>query len=269
MATCKNTHRKPVTDAETLAKQANELKWDYHTWWIIFAMFFMVSASIIIFLLRPGTLESRIANADTPSLLLEGYAVWYQMFKSFYTLIVPFVPVFGLLALVFYLITARSPVYESAKMKIRILGIPLTEPVLVILMEIFFSFVLISLFLDVQPYKQYKDLMADVAVQEGRLESTQVYMNDNYEKAGFAACRPDAPKPVTAYSVINAVRDDNRPNTWYRVYVPDCLDFTLDTEHLFNENKSVDWNSEHTTVYLITYTPNYHLVTSIEVYRDT
>ena len=47
--------------------------------------------------------------------------------------------------------------------------------------------------------------------------------------------------------------------------MPGIMDFTLDTEHPYDENRDRLWNEQNAAWYHITYTPNLHFVVSVEV----
>lgn len=88
-------------------------------------------------------------------------------------------------------------------------------------------------------------------------------MSPTMESTGYIRHSEDYPKNLICYSVTGTNKSG-----WTGIYVPDFSDFEPDREHLYNENKSIEWNDTHATTYRVTYTPNYHLVISIEiVYR--
>ncbi len=67
------------------------------------------------------------------------------------------------------------------------------------------------------------------------------------------------PTPLTRYGAIG-------PDTggeWVQIYVLPDLDFSLDPEALYNENKSILWNEEHAAQYQVSCTRNFHFVTGI------
>lgn len=66
-------------------------------------------------------------------------------------------------------------------------------------------------------------------------------------------------QPTTRYGIIG----DDTGGKWVQVYVPNVMDFSLDQDRLYDENQSIQWNSEHARRYQVSYTSNFHLVVEI------
>ena len=89
-------------------------------------------------------------------------------------------------------------------------------------------------------------------------------MNKNYASAGFANHGQNYPMPLTAYRALPVSPSDEMPFSWFSIYVVSgCSDFAPNKEHFYNENQNTDGNAENAAVYRVTYTPDFHLVTSI------
>lgn len=67
-------------------------------------------------------------------------------------------------------------------------------------------------------------------------------------------------QPTTRYGIIG----DDTDGKWVQVYVPNAMGFSLDQDRLYDENQSIQWNSEHARRYRVSYTSNFHLVTEIK-----
>lgn len=108
----------------------------------------------------------------------------------------------------------------------------------------------------------YQQAGADIAqLETGTLEEATVWVSPKTRQAhvpGPYSSSRDS-DGLTRLGIIGGVVG----NRWENVYVPDAMGFTLDQEHLFNENYSIDWNEEHARQYHVTYTSAFHLVVDI------
>lgn len=68
------------------------------------------------------------------------------------------------------------------------------------------------------------------------------------------------PTPLTRYGAIG----EDTGGTWIKIYVLPDMDFALDPDALYNENKSILWNQEHATQYQVSCTHNFCFVTDIQ-----
>ncbi len=246
-------------------KEARKLQWKYTQWLLYFIFAFLAAAVAITLVLQPATLRSYIADADTAALLLQGYAGWYKLLEKTFLISSVLTAVFGLSALVFYVVTFNSPKYEACKLRFKKKGIPVTELGLVLLLGLFCCFVLSAVTADINPREKYQRYLEDIsAIEERDLLSVDVYLNQNYTSAGLANHGQNYPMPLTAYRVLPVSPSDETPSSWFSVYIMSArVAFTPNQEHFYNENQSTDWNAENAAVYRVTYTPNCHLVTSI------
>lgn len=246
-------------------KEARKLQWKYSQWLIYFIFVFLAAAVAITLVLQPATLRRYIADADTAALLLQGYADWYKLLEKTFLFSSVLTAVFGLAALVFYLATFNSPKYQACKLRFKKNGIPVTELGLVLFLGLFCYFVLSAITADINPREKYQLYLEDiVAIEKRELLSVDVYLNRNYTSAGLANHGQDYPMPLTVYNARPVSPSDETPSSWFNVYVVSGhFDFTPNKEHFYNENRNTDWNAENAAVYRVTYTPNYHLVTSI------
>lgn len=208
--------------------------------------------------LNSATLEWLIGDADTPVRLLEGYARWYLLLEvmSFVTIIV--VLVFGIIAIIFQAKQKRNPKYREVVAYWTGSGLPsrgwMTEPTSLIVVFCGFMVFIFMMMMDINPLESYKMYKEDItAIEEGNLEEDVVFLYPDYKVKGI---KKDYPETVAWYKT-----------TGCDVYVPLFFDFTMDMEHVFEIGHSVAWNEENAAKYHITYTPNYHLVASIEVIK--
>lgn len=68
------------------------------------------------------------------------------------------------------------------------------------------------------------------------------------------------PELLTRYGAIS----QETGGEWVRIYVPEGMDFALDPDRLYDENRDTCWNGEHAQQYRVEYTPNLCFVISAE-----
>ena len=68
------------------------------------------------------------------------------------------------------------------------------------------------------------------------------------------------PTTTTRYGIIS----EETGGEWVRVYVPDDVDFALNADRLYDENRSIAWNWENAQMYAVAYTSQLHLVVHIQ-----
>lgn len=68
------------------------------------------------------------------------------------------------------------------------------------------------------------------------------------------------PELLTRYGAIS----EETGGEWVQVYVPEGMEFSLDPDRLYDENRDTCWNGAHAQQYLVEYTPNLRFVTSTE-----
>lgn len=242
-------------------KERGNLKWRYHQWHLYFLFSLVIGVAAILLTLMPSALDRLIADADTPALMLKGHADWYLSLLAVGALATIIPAGFGIKAFIFYAVNHSNPKYESVKFRIRVNHIPMSELGLVVLIWILFLFIP-AMIVDINPLEQYQKYMEDVAaIEEGNLKTLDGQIEKGYERDGFAKHGQDYPVPFRRY------RTYDPDSGWISVYVPDFLDFTADSEHPYKESQSVEWNEDHAATYRMTYTPNFHLATSMEILR--
>lgn len=98
-------------------------------------------------------------------------------------------------------------------------------------------------------------------IESGRLSEVTVWLSPKSRPARLPGPYSSGqPEPVTRYGGIS----HETGGKWVHFYVPDCLNFSLDKNTLYNENRSVAWNEKHSRRYLIRYTQNFGLVVLVE-----
>lgn len=241
------------------------LKWQYTQWLIYFLLSFIIFLTAIIIILNPDTLKRYIAGANTPVLLLKGYADWYKLLETACVIIIPFIAISGVLALIFYIKNRKNPKYASVKMRVRANGIPFSELRLVIFMILFFYYILSVMLSDLAPHEKYQNYMDEItALHEGNLITEEVWIHQETYKTGFALHGQNYPKPLTEYRILAFPNSDGKTGGWHSIYIPDFFTFTPDMEHPFKESQSLEWNMQYAAAYRVTYTPEYKLIISIE-----
>ena len=102
---------------------------------------------------------------------------------------------------------------------------------------------------------------ADLAqVESGFLVEATVWISPKTRPAALPGpfAGPLA-QPAARYGIIG----DDTGGKWVQVYVPNAMEFSLDQERLYNENRSVPWNLENARQYRVRYTSNFHFVTEV------
>lgn len=109
---------------------------------------------------------------------------------------------------------------------------------------------------------QLSQANADLAqIENGQLQEVTVWLSPKIHKSHLPGpYTKGQPEPVMDYGGIS----DDTNGRWVHFYVPDCLNFSLDQNALYDENESIAWNEENARQYTIRYTENFHLVASVE-----
>lgn len=98
-------------------------------------------------------------------------------------------------------------------------------------------------------------------IESGRLSEVTVWLSPKSRPARLPGPYSSGqPEPVTRYGGISC----ETGGKWVHFYVPDCLNFSLDPQALYDENKNIAWNKKHARQYLIRYTENFGLAVSLE-----
>ena len=253
---------------DTYGNEERNLRWEYLKWMFYLLVAFLASEVAMLFFLYISSIVESNAIMDTPILILKWRCNWSLMFTVTLLLPIPLMAFFGVKAIIFYIANYKNPKYEQVKIRAHVYGMPITvtELSLVIIMALFWIFIIYAMFTDIAPLQQYQECKEDIAaIDRGNLVSTEVFFSPNSKKAEPAEQEQDHSDPLMRYTVINKRKSDSKTSTWYQIYIPNFLPFDLDQEHLYNDNKGVEWNEEHSTIYLITYTPNRKIVTSVEI----
>ena len=132
-----------------------------------------------------------------------------------------------------------------------------------------FGFFPFMIFQNNNPFEQCEIFKQEIAtIEEGKLETAVVHFSsDPYQRdmTTLGNVNKTMYYAGSGYQVKNDKVTEERIESWTKFYVPNSMDFTLDIEHMYNEQKSIQWNDEYATMYRITYTPNLKLITSIEI----
>ncbi|MCI8422984.1 MAG: hypothetical protein HFF50_05570 [Lawsonibacter sp.] len=98
-------------------------------------------------------------------------------------------------------------------------------------------------------------------IESGELERVVVWISPKCRPAHLAGPYGSRhPTTTTRYGIIS----EETGGEWVRVYVPDDLDFALNADRLYDENRSIAWNWENAQMYAVAYTSQLHLVVHIQ-----
>lgn len=204
----------------------------------------MVLGLLIIWLsIFSVVLEMLVKNAQSPAALLEGYRNWYIIILAAGAISI-LLPVTGIIICIkkgmrmwsttfLMVISLVAPLFLGGAM-IAIENIP----------------------------GQLSQANADLAqIKNGQLQEVTVWLSPKIHKSHLPGpYTKGQPEPVMDYGGIS----DDTNGRWVHFYVPDCLNFSLDQNALYDENKGIAWNEENARQYTIRYTENFHLVVSVE-----
>ena len=233
-------------------------RWVFYYW----ALFF-VSWGAMVFLTSPKILDHFVADADTLIKLLDGYSkqqLWFFGVMCFVLLLL----IGGAGVIIFcliknYLHLRKCTRYRDRDLKYPLMG--LFDPIVAIIIAALFSVFPILILRDERPFRTYQQLKQEMmAVEEGKLEEAIVCFSSRYEEVAFASIGKDYKKTVTRYKDIELENEDGDFSQWGDCYVPMFMDFQLEREQEYRPG-----NTKQAARYLITYTPEFHFVYSIQV----
>ncbi len=126
----------------------------------------------------------------------------------------------------------------------------------------FVSFIGIAMITSEKVPTLLKNVQQDIRqVENGQLEVSEVWLNDRITVEGMPG--PFAGQEVEVMTQYRGIGESTN-NSWTSFYVPTCIPFQPNTESMFNEYKSIEWNTENTAMYRIHHTSNMKIVTEIE-----
>lgn len=207
-----------------------------------------------------------VKNTDTPILLLEGYGKQHLWLFTVTILVIVLTITFAIVAFIFQ--AKEKHKLKNTKNIIEYYSIAETCHLGLIIILLFASFVWIPIFMldDMELMERYTQIQEDLAVaKEDSLKSDLVFLHSDSSMVNFVPLGSRYADTAVCYHVAGVNASRKHLPAWEEIYVPDCLHFNMDTEHAYNEWKSIEWNEYHAVIYRITYTPNLHLVVSIEV----
>ena len=193
--------------------------------------------------ISPGFLRFFVEEARSPEALLLVYCDWYIV-------VIAAVAAAVLLSAACVAVSVRRGLITAHSVQIMILA--LAFPILLggymIMRENVLSLLV----------RANEDLSQ---IESGRLSEVTVWLSPKSRPARLPGPYSSGqPEPVTRYGGIS----HETGGKWVHFYVPDCLNFSLDKNALYNENRSIAWNEKHARRYLIRYTQNFGLVVSVE-----
>ena len=198
---------------------------------------------IIWFSISPIFLDLLVGGARSPEALLQGYSNWY-------------IAIMGAVAAA-VLLTVASAVFSVKK--------GLGSPGSVVLMIVCIAFPLLlggaMIAMENVPELFFQAREDLAQIESGQLQEATVWLSPKSRAARLPGPYSEGqPEPVTRYGGIGEDTDD----TWALVYVPNCLEFSLDQNALYHENESISWNEENAQQYRLRFTEHFCLVVSVE-----
>ncbi len=189
----------------------------------------------------PSVQQALLGHSDTPLKLLYAYRNWYvfEMGMVLLGAVLCVLPFTGLRL-------CKSRVYRKQLMWIFCLLAGL------------YGLLVAGMLADHKLGQRYLQCSEDIVqVETGQLKTTVVWLSPKIRAVSLPPYDKSMPKVLTRYGGITADPRDE----WERFYVPDSLNFALDTDRLFDEKKTIQWNLENAVQYEVTYTNNFHIVT--------
>jgi len=107
----------------------------------------------------------------------------------------------------------------------------------------------------------YEQTRSDIAqLEAGECETVTVWLSPKVREWHIdGPYTGSQPTLLTRYGAISL----DTGGKWVELYVPHGLDFALDPDRLYNENRSIQWNAQHAQMYEIRYTSGHHLIRDI------
>jgi len=107
----------------------------------------------------------------------------------------------------------------------------------------------------------YGKTRSDIArIEAGQCETVTVWLSPKVREWHIdGPYSSGQPALLTRYGAVS----DETGGQWVNLFVPYGLDFQLDEDRLYDENRSIQWNAEHAQMYEVTYTPDLFLIDSI------
>ncbi len=218
---------------------------------------FALALVILLGLLNPEFMNLLGTESD-PESILERYSLWYFILMAgcvFGAVLIVVVDV-----IVFrYLL--RMFLHKTSEKEIRqYFQNFLSFGVLMVLFFAFYAIVAGGMLLKEEIPQNWQRARQDLAqIESGDLEQVTVWLSPKIQAVPFPEYySAGQPKLLTRYGGISS----ETGGEWVRFYVPDSLDFSLDPDALYDENKSIEWNTDNAQQYQITYTVNLHMVLS-------
>lgn len=218
----------------------------------------------IIAAMSESVVDRFVKDADTPLLLLEGWGKQQLWLFTTMVLLIVVIIAFAVAAVIFQIREERNPKNKEIVEKWADYGF---RPAILIIAFAGFVWVPAAVLKEDLLRERYTQIQEDIAaIEKNSLRSDVVFLHPDFSTVDFVPYNEGKYADTAVRYHATGVRESKEyfPG-WEEIYVPCLLNFTLDTEYVYNEWKSTPWNEEHAAMYRITYTPNIHFVVSIEV----
>lgn len=237
------------------SKENIKLQTGFVKWMLYYIAVFLIMWIVLWLSIYPPVADSFVADADTALKLLEGYKKQHLFIGVVIVSVVVVLIGFAAIALVLQIKSWRKPKYKTIVTQWTRQRTAFPEGVIIVFAA--FAIFPVLILRDEHIFDRYKLFAQDViAIEENRLETAIVQFETAFESTGLEALGGQYKNTVvwykgTGYKVDNNAITEEPVEARTNFYVPLFLEFTADTEKA--------------TRYRITYTPNLHLVTLIEV----
>lgn len=219
-----------------------------------------------IFAMMGSTPEWFFRNANSPVLLLEGYKRWWLIKGNLTLVSIVVLVVFGVIACIqqprlerkrerqweyddvikYYTRVVRGNGRRPSK------GFPPRK--LMLPLVIGMTFFMVAIYFVMNPSEKYRLYQEDiVAISEGCLEEVTLCIYPDCEKMGLDN---ELTETVVCYETSGT-----------DIYIPIYMNFVVDLHENYNPNNDGTWLAKHSATYKVTYTPNFHLVTTVEMVK--
>lgn len=107
----------------------------------------------------------------------------------------------------------------------------------------------------------YERTRSDIAqLEAGQCETVTVWLSPKVRQwhidGPYTASQPAL---LTRYGAVS----DDTDGKWVNLFVPWGLDFSLDPDRLYDENRSIQWNAQYAQMYKVRYTSGHRLILDI------
>lgn len=243
----------------------------YAGWAMFYCMICFLCMFWGIFAMMGSTPECFFIDANTPILLLEGYRNWWKI-KGILTVVsIVVLVVLGVISCIqqsklekkrerqreyndvikYYTRTVRCRTRYGTRSYLS-KGFPPGK--IIFPMMLGMTLFMVAIYIVMNPSEKNRLYQEDIAaIAEGKLREETLCIYPDCEVMGLDN---ELTETVVCYETSGT-----------DIYIPIYMDFVVDLHEDYNPNNDGTWLKKHSATYKVTYTPNFHLVTKVEMMK--